>query len=216
MHTVLIVEDDPLARRRIARRVAQSVDMEIVGAVGAIAEARELLAAQTVDILLVDLELEDGHGSELIHELYQAGAPTLILVVSVFGDEESVIGAIEAGARGYLLKDDSADHIAQALAQLVAGGSPISPGIARHLIARFHTEPQAPDLQPLSERELEVLNLAARGFTYAESAELLGVSVNTVSSYTRRIYTKLAVHSRSEAVFEAQRMGLMREPKDLR
>ena len=215
MHTVLIVEDDPLARRRLIERVEGNSQVRVVGAVGSVAGARELLNAQAVDILLVDLELEDGNGTTLIRELHTANATTLIMVVSVFGDEQSVIGAIEAGARGYLLKDDSTDRIAESIEQLLDGGSPISPGIARHLIKRFQPEPEAPvEQRILSERELEVLNLAARGFTYAETADLLGVSVNTISSYTRRMYTKLAVNSRSQAVFEAQRMGLMQEPKD--
>ncbi len=212
---ILIVEDDRVTREGICERVMEDARFEVRGAVGSLAGARDALSSTAVDVVLVDLELEDGHGIELIRELARVDAAPLCMVISVFGDEHSVIEAIEAGARGYLLNDDDAPAVGEALEQLLAGGSPISPPIARHLIARFQARsgPVEENVR-LSERELEVLELAARGYTYHETASLLGVSLNTVSSYTRRVYGKLAVNSRSEAVFEAQRLGLMRRPRD--
>jgi DNA-binding NarL/FixJ family response regulator len=134
----------------------------------------------------------------------------------VFGDEAHVVGALEAGALGYLLKDGTAEYIGASILEMLAGGSPISPPIARHLLRRFRgAEPagdgaRADDVPHLSEREGEVLRLIVKGFTYAEIAELLGVSSHTVTTHVRGIYRKLEVHSRSEAVYEALQLGLVK------
>jgi DNA-binding NarL/FixJ family response regulator len=209
---VLIVEDDTATRQQLAERVEAAGGMRIQVGVGSLAGARAELLRQRPDVLLLDLELEDGHGKELIAELYARDRDLPILVISVFGDEQSVIDAIRAGARGYLLKDDDSAEIGFAISQLLAGGSPISPAIARHLVNQYQFAPGPQDNGvALSAREHEVLTLAAKGYTYQETAELLGVSVNTVSTYTRRIYGKLSVSSRSAAVFEARQSGLMRE-----
>lgn len=209
---VLIVEDDAATRAQLANRVASIAGLHLQAAVGSLREARQHLLRQRPDVVLLDLELEDGHGTELITELRARDADLPILVISVFGDERSVIEAIRAGARGYLQKDDDSSEVGDAISQVLLGGSPISPGIARHLVNQYQTPAAAGEQQvTLSARELEVLNLAARGYTYRESAALLGVSVNTVSTYTRRVYEKLCVNSRSAAVFEAQRSGLMRQ-----
>ena len=142
-----------------------------------------------------------------------------VMVISVFGDEQRVVTALKAGATGYLLKDDPSSEIGAAISQLLQGGSPISPAIARYLIRVFRPT-ESPEQAPppivdsgidLTTRELEVLQLAAKGFSYGEIARMLGISGATVSSYTKKIYGKLAVHSRSEAVYEASRLGLIDE-----
>jgi DNA-binding NarL/FixJ family response regulator len=135
------------------------------------------------------------------------------MVVTVFGDEKSVLGAIEAGARGYLLKDESAEGVGAAILQLLAGGSPITPAIAQHLILRFQARPPSPGREAgpaLSKRELEVLELVVKGFTFGEIAGLLGLSPHTVGTFVRRIYRKLEVSSRGEAVFEALQLGIVK------
>jgi DNA-binding NarL/FixJ family response regulator len=133
-------------------------------------------------------------------------------VITVFGNEKRVVGAIQAGAIGYLLKDDQTNEIGAAIEQLLQGGSPISPAIARHLIRHFQPPPSAPPSaarETLTAREQEVLGLAMKGFSYAEIAQLLGLSPNTIGSYTKHIYEKLAVSSRTEAIYEASRLGLI-------
>ncbi len=219
--SVFLVEDDDVTRERLAGTISRLDRFVLVGQAATLLEARTRLGAMQPDILLTDLKLPDGDGVSLIEEQADLRPNLAILVISVFGDEGTVIRAIEAGAHGYLLKSDSLQAIDQALQQLLAGGSPISAPIARHLIRRLKPEPTntdpATDGQPvpsvLSDRELEVLRFAAKGYSYQEIADLLGVSVNTVSSYTKRMYTKLAVHSRSEAVFEALRLGLVNKPE---
>lgn len=213
--SVFLLEDDARTRENIENKVRSGAAFELVGSAATLLDARKQLLTVHPDVLLVDLQLPDGDGTELIAE-YTARHPSRpILVISVFGDETSVVRAISAGAQGYLLKDDGHEDLTESIRQVLDGQSPISPSIAKHLIKRLKTveadtlwrpEP-APSL--LSERELEVLQLASRGLTYQETAEVLGVTINTVGTYTRRIYTKLAVSSRAAALFEARQLGLM-------
>jgi DNA-binding NarL/FixJ family response regulator len=214
---LFILEDDEATRASLVRRLHGKPGLRVWGEAGSLAEADVLLSAGKPDILLVDLQLPDGDATELIARQAALRPELPVLVISVFGDELRVVRAIEAGARGYLLKDDAGDDIAQAVTRAVAGESPLSPAIARHLIRRLRPEasrgPNAPAaMEPvLSKREFEVLRLASKGLTYQETAQLLEVSVNTVGTYTRRIYQKLSVGSRAEALFEARQRGLMRD-----
>lgn len=208
---IAIFEDHAATRKRLVRHVEATGRFCVVSASATLSEARSALHHNPPDILLVDLGLPDGDGCMLIAEQAKANPELPIMVISVFGDEDRVIRAIQAGARGYILKDEDREAIGATLQQLLDGGSPISPSIARHLIRQFsQTRSCGKAVQePLSARELEVLNLAAKGFTYQEVADLLEVSINTVSSHTKQIYAKLAVNSRSQAVFEAARLGLV-------
>ena len=139
-----------------------------------------------------------------------------ILIISIFGDEANVLASLEAGARGYLLKGSLQRDIVLDIRDLRNGGSPLSPIIARQVLKRL----QAPRREPsvtgaegettLTPRESEILNAISRGFSYAETAAMLGVSIETVHTFLKRIYRKLAVHSKTEAVFEANQLGLIR------
>lgn len=211
---VFILEDDVPTRQSLQRRLDADAGFSVIAAVGTIAQARTALGAHKPDVLLVDLQLPDGNATALIREHTTNTPDAPVLVISVFGDEERVIAAIEAGARGYLLKDDSGEELVDSIHRVRNGESPISPAIARHLIRRYQPEvmqkPPAETLEhALSDREMEVLRLASKGLTYQETAQALGVTVNTVGTYTRRIYTKLEVSSRAQALFEARQLGLM-------
>ena len=216
-HTVLLVEDDDHTRARLAEVVSRHPRLRLVAAVPSLAEARTSLARALPDVLLTDLGLPDGNGIELVRELRERQAPTLSMVITVFGDEQHVIAAIEAGALGYLLKDGSPDSIGTAILELIGGGSPISAPIARYLLKRFRPAaagvraPGEPASLPrLSEREHDVLTLIVKGFSYAEAARLMGISPHTVTAHVRSIYGKLEVHSRGEAVYEALQLGLVK------
>jgi len=220
--TVMVVEDDPAFLGRFCRIVAQSDELTLLAAVGDIASARSAIERQAPDVLLTDLGLPDGSGIDLIRETALRHPATDIMVITVFGDEQHVISSIEAGATGYVLKDSLPEEFLALITQLRAGGSPISPTIARQLLRRMQpggasaqAEPQArpaplgdPDAA-LSARESEVLGLIAKGFNFAEIARLLAVSPHTITAHVKKIYQKLAVHSRGEAVYEATRMGLL-------
>ncbi len=209
--SVLIVEDDPEMRAHLARCIEAHPELSVQAIVGSLAAGMAALADQP-DVLLVDLGLPDGRGDQLIRAAVARKEPPDVLVMTVFGDERHVISAIEAGASGYLLKDAAADEVATAVLDLLAGGSPMTPAIARHILKRFQpparTRPES-DVPRLTPREIEVLELAARGYSNAEIASLLGMSFHTVTSHGKQIYRKLSVRSRSEAVFEAAQLGII-------
>lgn len=215
--TVMLVEDDPAFLARFCAIVAAAPELRLLGAVGDLASARQLLAGTPPDVLLTDLGLPDGSGIELIRETAARHPATDIMVISVFGDEEHVVASIQAGATGYVLKDSLPDEFVALIRELRAGGSPISPLIARKLLRTFRTPAAAPAANAavaaaaagLTPREAEVLGLLAKGFAFAEVARLLEMSPHTVTAHVKKVYQKLAVHSRGEAVYEATRMGLL-------
>jgi len=169
-----------------------------------------MLAEQGPDVLLTDLGLPDGSGIDLIRQAYAQGAVESI-VITVFGDESHMMGAIEAGATGYLLKNSALESVGDAIVEMLDGGSPISPSIARALIRRVAPPDTAREVPvELTQREQEVLNLITKGLNYREISSTLGISYHTVASHVKHIYRKLQVGSRSEAVFEAAQMGLIR------
>ncbi len=214
VHTrVLLVEDNLVTLASLAEKIRENTHLELTAAVSTCAAALELLREQPVDVLLTDLDLPDGDGTSIILQGLACQPKLLAIVISVFGDEQHVVRAIRAGASGYLLKDGSSDEIGKSLLELRQGLSPISPAIAHHLIRALQPEPASTEPKPefeLSKRELEVLTLASKGYTYSEIAELLAVSTSTISTYTRRVYNKLAVSSKAAAVFEASKLGLMK------
>jgi DNA-binding NarL/FixJ family response regulator len=214
-HTVLIVEDDENTRTRLASIVSAHPQLTVTAAVGTCLEAQAELKKGFPDVLLSDLGLPDGNGLDLIRFVTTHHPQTESMVITVFGDEKNVLAAIEAGASGYLLKDGNSEYIGQSIMQMLAGGSPISASIARFLLKRFKsasTEPTpSPDPRPaLTAREQAVLELVAKGFSYVEIAKTLDMSVHTVTSHIKHIYRKLAVNSRSEAVFEAMQLGIIK------
>ena len=214
MIKVMIVEDDPVFLNRFCKIVTAHPDYELFAAVTSGVAARESLARGAPDVLLIDLGLPDISGTQIIRETAMRHPQTDIMVVTVFGDEEHVLASVEAGATGYLLKDSLPEEFIDVIDQLRAGGSPISPVIARRLLKRLRPtqpplEPDVSDCKRLSARESEILGLIAKGFTFSELAKLLEISPHTVTTYVKKIYQKLAVHSRGEAVYEASRRRLI-------
>lgn len=228
--SVVLVEDNQATRAFLETCVRGHGQLRLAASFATLASARDWFAQQGADLLLVDLGLPDGSGLDLMRDVRQRWPHCDMLVVSMFGDEENVLASIEAGAVGYVHKDDEAADIADTLLAVKRGASPISPMIARHLLRRMQPAPQAAQAltqaepavavpQPLhpeasspivlSRREQEVLEFIARGFSYAEIARQQGITVHTVQTYIKKLYGKLAVHSRSEAVYEANRLGLL-------
>lgn len=216
---VALVEDDVAFQNSFAAAVAETGDMRLAGIAHNVAQAQLLLAGDPLDVLVVDLGLPDGSGIDVIRAAHAAWPQCGIMVSTTFADEKHVIASIEAGAAGYLLKDSSSEKIADEIRALHAGGSPISPRIARQILLRFRpTEPapQPPEeaaalplASPLSPREREALELITKGFSYDEIADLMQVSRNTVMTFVRRIYQKLEVHSKAEAIYEARNHGIL-------
>jgi DNA-binding NarL/FixJ family response regulator len=217
---VLIVEDEPEFMRRFSNAVLNDPTLSLVAAVSTGQAGLAMLNLQAPDVLLVDLGLPDINGVDLIAHAAQHHPGCDVLVVTMFADDEHVVASIEAGACGYLLKDASAERITASIHELRAGGAPISPGIARRILERFRTpasptrtpaatQLQEPEPSPLTPRETELLRMVAKGFTFETIGQLLDISPHTVVAHVKKIYRKLAVHSRSEAVYEASQLGLL-------
>lgn len=215
---VAVVEDDAACRASVVQAVQAAPDMRLAWQAAARAPALALLPDTPLDVLLVDLGLPDGSGLAVIAAARQQWPDCAVMVSTIFGDETHVLRSIEAGAMGYLLKDLDAPALLEEVRSLHAGGSPINPMVARKLLLRTAggdtpAGPAAPAAPAgaLSAREAEVLRLVARGHTLEEVAQALGVSRHTVRSFVRRIYDKLQVGTRAEAVRAAARQGWLDE-----
>lgn len=212
---VLIVEDDEVTRTSLSLAVEADPALRLLGAVDGVESALRWLATRSPDVLVTDLGLPDGDGIEIIHACRHLHPKADIMVVTMSSDESNVLACIEAGASGYMLKDQGAMNIAPAVLDIRAGGAPMSPGIARMVLARVRVGTKAVVSVPvetravLTKREAAILDRIARGDSYGEVAGLLSVSIGTIQSHIKNIYGKLAVHSRGEAVFEAHRRGLL-------
>lgn len=220
---VLVVDDNPVLRDRFSLAIGHDASLVLVDAVGTGAQAQQCITKHSPDVLLVDLGLPDMHGTEVIRFALCHSADIDCLVVTMFGDETNVMASIEAGATGYLLKDASDAEICKCIRDVHAGGSPISPAVARRVLSRVRNSvavatPMLKEVQqtgsesmitPLSPRETEVLQLVAKGLSFEETGKVLGISHSTVQTHVKRLYRKLAVHSRTEAVYEARHQGIL-------
>ena len=212
---VLVVEDEPLLQQRL-RGVLLSLGYASDALVFAatLAEARACLATQPVALALVDLALPDGSGMALIEQL-RADDPGLgILVVSAWSTEESILGALRAGATGYVLKERDDIEVSLSIRSVLRGGAPIDPFIARRILELLPLPaaavvPAAGQGEALTEREVQILRLVADGLGNREIAEQLHLSRYTVESHVKRIYRKLAVSSRTMAVRTARERGVI-------
>ncbi len=214
---ILLIEDDEPVRERFADIIAAWPKGRLVAACGTLAEAASVIRDNTIDLLITDLNLPDGHGTQAIFSLRNDQPAAEAMVISVLADDRNVIEAIEAGATGYLLKDSDPIDIVEAITELLAGRSPISSAIARTIVRRLggrdpktETPNAAPESPSLTPREMDILWGIAKGFTYGELAERLHISKQTVPVHIKNIYRKLQANNRSEAVYEASRRGLIR------
>lgn len=216
---VALVEDDPAHMARLCAIVDADPRLSRGWTAAGVAEANRMIEGAAIDVVLVDLGLPDGSGLTVIRRLLERVPGCEVIVFTLFGDDERVIASLEAGATGYLTKDAAPAEIVAGILQVRAGGAPMSPPIARRLLRRFRSAPtdarvsDPPDANGdapgLSDRENQVLQFIAKGFTTEEIARLMGLSPNTVLTYVKRVYRKLSVHSRSEAIFEARQSGLL-------
>ena len=223
LRTILIVEDDEQTREYFAAALTTDPATGRVLKAANVDEARAHLAAVNPEVMLVDIGLPDGSGIDLIRHVRAHSRGTVSMVISVFGDEASIIGALEAGARGYLLKSEAPEDLRLSVTQLCDGGAPISPAIASHLLRRFsesgdpHDNAHAgtddgsrKDHVGLTQREREALLLIVQGLSYQQVANEMGITRHTATSHIRSIYRKLEVRSRSEAVYEALSLGIVK------
>lgn len=209
--TIGIVEDDELLRESLTLMLECVEGFVVGGAVGTLAEGLGLLDAR-LDLLLVDLGLPDGSGLDLIANVRSRDLACKVLVLTVFADVRSVVAAIEEGADGYLLKQSEPDEVLGAIRTVLAGGAPISPAVASHILARMRSASapkQRDSTVSLTVKETAVLEALASGRSFKEVAAQQSISLHTVGDHVKAIYRKLSVNSRGEAVFKAVQSGLI-------
>lgn len=214
---VVIVEDNPVTMRALCLSIASEPTFNLVATFESVKPALSWLEKNAANVLLTDLGLPDGSGIEIIRACRLRHPKCDIMVLTVSSDEVNVLACIAAGASGYLLKNESRIDIVNAVLNLCAGGAPMSPVIARMVLERLRSGEflSAPfvtataSVSLLSKREVDILDLIARGNSYGDVAKSLSLGVGTVQTHIKSIYGKLSVHSSSEAVFEAKRQGLL-------
>jgi DNA-binding NarL/FixJ family response regulator len=218
MKTILLLEDLPEIRVWLRKLVLQVFPGAHISESSRVHDAVELASAVKFDLALIDLGLPDGSGVDVVAKLREVQPDAQSVVVSIHDDDEHLFPALQAGAFGYILKEQARELITEQLQRISQGEPPLSPSIARRVMAYFSAKakPNAnaglhamPSVN-LTDRESEVLLRVAKGYTLPEIGVQLGLSRHTIADYVKQIYRKLNVSSRAEAALEAQRLGLFR------
>jgi DNA-binding NarL/FixJ family response regulator len=210
MIRVLVVDDHPIVRQGLVAVLGDEPDLEVVGAAGSAEEALALVGARRPDVLLLDLELPGLDGVAAIPHLLAASPATRILVFTAYDSEERVMGALRAGASGYLLKGASGAELARGIRAVQAGGSALEPRVAAHLVAGVGGRGGSPT--HLTDRERDVLRLVAGGLPGKQVARELGISERTVKFHVAALLRKLGADNRAQAVALAAQRGLLDPP----
>jgi DNA-binding NarL/FixJ family response regulator len=199
--TVSIVEDNDQLRGTLVKMIGRAEGFECVSNFSNAEAALEALPKQPSEVVLMDINLPGINGVECVRRLKQAAPKILAVMLTAYEDTENIFNALAAGAAGYLLKRAPRAEILDAIREVHRGGSPMTTHIARKVVQSFQKPVAAPQPgEQLSTREQEVLDCLSQGFLYKEIAEKLGISYETVHTYIRRIYEKLQVRTRTEAV----------------
>ena len=207
---VAVIEDRPDIREALELLLEETEGLAFAGAWGSMEEALPRIAPPLPDVVLVDIGLPGMSGIEGIRILSRRHPALILLVLSIYGEDQRIFDALCAGATGYLVKNTPPDELIDALRQAVAGGSPMSPQIARRVIRLFRElAPKAPPDYHLTPHETRLLRLMAEGLHYRTAGERLGVTASTISFHLQQIYRKLQVQTKSEAVAKALREGLI-------
>ncbi len=224
---VVVCEDQPQILKNQVKILQESPEIEVVGTALSGEAVMEILQHRQPDVLLQDLGLPRMSGIDVTREVKRRWPAVEVLIFTIFDEEEKVIEAVKAGASGYLLKGATAEKIVEAIREVKSGGSVIQPNLARRLLKYFHVpeDPAAqaaaarpvapagnreePPTRPLTEREIDILRLIAKGLSNNEAAGVLGLSRSTVRTHLEHIYEKLEVTNRVEAVTEGLRKGLI-------
>lgn len=212
MNNGYIIEDHPAAQQWLKEALQGAYPQMTISVAANLEEGHLLIDSAAPQIALVDLNLPDGSGIELIERLQRDAPDTYIVVATIYDDDDHLFPALRAGARGYILKEQRKEEISALLQGIVNGVPPLSPAISQRLISYFAT--QKVDNSPaatLTEREHQVLTIIAAGCTLNEAAAQLGVSRNTVATQVKSIYSKLNISSRAEAAVLATRIGIVKK-----
>lgn len=210
MKQILIIEDNADVREWLVDLVGTAFRGACISVATSVMQAMDMLD-QKFDLALIDINLPDGNGLSVLEALQSRSPATYCVMATIFDDDENIFRALQIGAQGYLLKQETDDRIIAALLGILAGEPPLSPHVARRILTHFR-QPSPPPVSidaGLSDRERETLALIAKGMSRAEVARTLGISVTTVATHIGSVYRKLNISSRSEAAVEAIRLGLI-------
>jgi DNA-binding NarL/FixJ family response regulator len=203
---VAIVEDDDVIRKGLVYILAHSEGYESVGAFNSAESALSALNLETVDVVLMDINLPGMSGIECVKIMKSKRNDLNVMMLTVYDSNENIFGSLAAGASGYVLKNIPSQELLTSIKDLHEGGAPMSNEIARKVIDVFYAKPQK-EAEELTKREFEILNQLAKGLTYDEIGDKLFISVETVRFHIKNIYHKLHVHSRTEAILKAFNFG---------
>ena len=207
---IAIIEDEPAVRRYFMQIMGMAEGHDVIAMAPDLATGRGLIGLAP-DLFLMDIGLPDGNGYDLVPEI-KAGCAAKVLIISSFGDRDTVVKALSAGADGYLLKDSSPQQILDGIAITLDGGAPVSPAAAVYLLDLLRAPTSTLQFSPsgeadarLTQRETELLRAFDEGKSYKEAARALNISPHTVGTHVKAIYRKLEVNSRSDAIRQAFR-----------
>lgn len=214
MQAALVLEDFTDTRAWLCEVLHDTFTNIDISEAATVQQAKALLNTQRFDLALIDLNLPDGSGIDVISDIVARSPATYCVVATIFDDDQHLFSALQAGAQGYLLKEQSKQQFISSLSGLLQGEPPLSPPIARKILRHFQNADQATTskndrLVDLSNREQQILTLVAKGFKRNEIGPMLDISPHTVATHLKTIYSKLNVNSRAEATMEALRMGLV-------
>ena len=208
---VLLADDHAILRQGTRQLIDHEPDMEVIGEAGDGEEAVSKVAELKPDVVILDVAMPKLNGIEATRKIKETAPATTILVLTGYDYDEYIFSLLEIGAAGYLLKDVNGDDLVNAVREVYAGEPVLHPAVMRKLIDRCKTpaaeEPETDDSKCISEREMEVLRLAARGISNKEIADTLVISIRTVQAHMRSIFSKLDVGSRSEAIIHGLKQG---------
>lgn len=200
---IVIVEDDAEIRATLADVLGRAANLKLLATFPNAEIALTDIPRLQPDVVLMDINLGKMSGIDCVERLKPQLPQTQFIMLTVYEDSDRIFNALTAGAAGYLVKRTSPQQIIEAIHEVHGGGSPMTPQIARRVVQHFRRAPEvSSDLGKLSPREKEILEQLAKGYLYKEIVENLGISLDTVRTYIRGIYTKLQVHSRTEAVLK--------------
>ncbi len=209
MKNAFILEDIKETREWLVDVLESTFPGIKVKQAGTIEQAKDVIKDADFDLALIDLSLPDGSGIEIIHDLAVHSPETFIVVATIYDDDSHIFPALQAGARGYLLKEQSKEQIMTLLEGIINDAPPLSPSISRRLLEHFNA-PKSNEEENLTAREKDVLILISKGIKLEDVANMLGITRNTTAGYVKNIYRKLNISSRAEATLTAARMGLIR------
>ena len=209
MIDIVVVDDHPVVREGLTAMLSTQEDMHVVAEASTGGEAVSLSRTHKPDVMVVDLQLPDMDGVEAIEKINKERPDSRFLVLTSYDTDDRVLHAVRAGAQGYLLKGVPKEELFHAVRTIHQGGSLLGPGVAPKLLSQVQAGPSERTIDRLSERELEILSLVADGFRNKEIASHLFISERTVKFHVSVVFQKLAVSSRTEAVREAVRRGLI-------